>query len=276
MPHASITDWDDAYSNGPHIPGGAEFPAKWRAEAEAFRATLRPTGRLREDIAYGPGPRARYDLFLPEAAPKGLVVFVHGGYWMRFDKSFWSPLAAGTLAHGFAVAMPSYDLCPDVRIAAITRQVAAAIGAAAAEIPGPVHLAGHSAGGHLVTRMLDATSPLAPALWPRIRKAISISGLHDLRPLMRTAMNATLRLDSAEARSESPALLEPRPGVDLTCWVGADERPEFVRQNALLANVWTGFGVAIDRVEEPGRQHFDVIDGLADPGHPLVKSLLAL
>jgi arylformamidase len=269
-------DWDDAYSNGPHIPGGAEYPAHWRAEAAAHRETMRAGGRLREDLAYGAGARARYDLFMPERPPRGLAVFVHGGFWMRFDKSSWSHLAKGPLAHGFAVAIPSYDLCPQVRLSEIAPQVAAAIGAAAAQVSGPIHLAGHSAGGHLATQMIVEATPLPEALQRRLRKIVSISGLHDLRPLMKTAMNATLRLDLAEARSQSAALQEPRPGVDLTCWVGAEERPEFVRQNALLANVWTGFDVLVDRVEEAGRHHFDVVEGLAEPDHPLTRKLVGV
>ena len=58
--------------------------------------------------------------------------------------------------------------------------------------------------------------------------------------------------------------------------VGAGERPEFIRQNALLANIWTGLGAQTCTVEEPGRHHFNVIDGLADPHHAIVQTLLSL
>ena len=44
--------------------------------------------------------------------------------------------------------MPGYVLAPEVRIAAITAMVADAVAAAAAEVAGPIRLAGHSAGGH--------------------------------------------------------------------------------------------------------------------------------
>ncbi len=94
---------------------------------------------------------------------------------------------------------------------------------------------------------------------------LTISGLHDLRPLLRLALNADLRLDAAEAAAESPALLEPRPGAAAHVWVGADERPEFLRQSALIANIWTGLRADMSLTVEPGRHHFDVIDGLSDP-----------
>lgn len=271
----TISDWDDAYANMPHIPGGSDYPQKWAAVAEAFRADMASAGRAEFDIAYGSGERNSFDLFKPEGEPNGLLLFVHGGYWMRFDKSFWSHLAAGPLAHGFAVAMPGYTLCPAIRIGGIVKEIGQAMAVAAERIPGPVLLAGHSAGGHLATRMVCRDTPLPGQVRERVRHVLSISGVHDLRPLMRTGMNETLRLDPDEARAESPALLLPLEGARVTCWVGAAERAEFVRQNALLANIWTGLGAVAACVEEPDRHHFDVIDGLADADHPMTRLLCA-
>ena len=270
-----ISDWDDAYANGPNIPGGERWPAAWVQPAQAYRDELQGKARAKLDLRYGDNARNRFDLFLPAGRPAGLVVFVHGGFWMRLDNSYWSHLARGAVESGYAVAMPSYTLCPNVRLADITGEVAAAIVEAAAMIDGPLLLSGHSAGGHLVTRMISATSPLPEQVRARVRNTVSISGLHDLRPLLNTAMNATLRIDAAEAQTESPALLQPLPGTRVTCWVGGGERPEFIRQNALLANIWIGLGAQTCAIEEPGRHHFNVIDGLADQRHPLVRALLS-
>lgn len=270
-----IFDWNDAYANGPNIPGGERWPAAWVQPAQAYRDELKASCRATLDIGYGERLRNRFDLFLPKGRPSGLVVFVHGGFWRALDKSFWSHLARGCVESGYAVAMPSYSLCPAVRVADITREIAAAIELMASMIEGPLFLTGHSAGGHLVTRMISATSPLSGPVRARIRNTLSISGVHDLRPMLRTAMNADLRIDSTEAQTESPVLLEPLPGARVMCWVGGAERPEFIRQNALLANIWTGLGAQTCTIEEPGRHHFNVIDGLADPHHPMVKALLS-
>lgn len=274
MIHRRIVEWEDAYANMSNIPGGDGWPDRWAGLASAFREKLSAVGRARLDLAYGEGARNRYDLFLPEATPKGLVAYVHGGYWVRFDKSSWSHLATGALAHGYAVAMPSYTLCPENSVSGITREVGAAIGHAAAAVDGPIFLTGHSAGGHLATRMISATSPLPAEVRGRIRNTVSISGVHDLRPLMRLALNQELKLGEAEAVAESPALLRPLEGAMLTCWVGAGERAEFIRQNALLANIWTGLGAVTATVEEADRHHFSVVDGLLDPDHPLTRTLL--
>jgi len=274
MIHRMISDWEDAYANRVNIPRGESWPERWPQLAAAFREELSAAGRARLDVPYGGQPRNRFDLFMPAEAPKGLVVYVHGGYWVSFDKSSWSHLARGALAHGHAVAMPSYTLCPQIRISGITREIGAAITTAAGMVDGPIFLTGHSAGGHLATRMISATSPLGGDVRARIRNTVSISGVHDLRPMMRLAMNADLKLDDAEASAESPVLLYPMQGVRLTCWVGAGERAEFIRQNALLANIWTGLGAVTAAVEEADRHHFSVVDGLTDPEHQLMRTLL--
>ncbi|EAQ04161.1 hypothetical protein OB2597_08464 [Pseudooceanicola batsensis HTCC2597] len=266
-----VKDWDDAYENGRNIPGGTDYPAAWVEPAAAFREAT----QARCDVAYGSGARHRYDLFLPEGSPRGLFVFVHGGYWIALDKSYWSHLAAGAVARGWAVAIPSYDLCPDVSIAGIIAQVGQAIAHAAGEIDGPLVLSGHSAGGHLVSAMMCHDSPLSEELRARLRHVLSISGLHDLRPMLQTARNEMLRLDMDSAEANSPALKRPLPGVALTCWVGGGERQEFLRQTALLPNIWHGLGARTASVVEPDRHHFNVIDGLCDAGSPMMRAALA-
>ena len=275
MSYFKVTDWEAAYTNGAYIVDGDQWPAAWVEPAKAFRDNLTAAGRTKLDLAYAPAARNRFDLFLPESRPKGLVVFVHGGYWLQLDKSYWSHLAAGSIATGYAVAIPSYTLCPEDRIGGIGKEIAAAITAAAEMVDGPIVLTGHSAGGQLVARMMTTTSPLNEAFLKRIRHVLAISGLHDLRPIMKRSMNAQLRIDDDEARTESPALLEPVDSIRLTCWVGGAERAEFIRQNALLANIWTGLGAATEVVVEPDKHHYTVLDGLTDAEHPLTRTLLA-
>lgn len=266
---AAITDWDAAYANSAAIPGAGAIVASWAPRAEAFRALV--PGAL--DLPYGPHPRERFDLFAPPGRPAGVVVLFHGGYWKAFDKSVWSWMAEGALARGWAVALPSYPLAPEARLSEIAFCAGRAAEAAAARVPGPVVLSGHSAGGHLACRLMCEGAPLAPEVADRVARVVSVSGVHDLRPLLRAAMNTTLRLDAAEASAESPALLTPRKGLRLTAWVGGAELPEFRRQNALIANIWTGLGADAEALEAPGRHHFDVIDDLADPASALVARL---
>lgn len=260
-------DWDDAFANSPYIAGAAEYPARWAAAAAAFRARAPATLNLR----YGVHPRETLDLFRPVGEATGLFVFIHGGYWLAFGKDDWSHLAAGALARGWAVAIPGYPLCPNVRIAEITRAIGRAVATAAAQVPGAIVVSGHSAGGHLAARLACANAPLAADIRERLRRAAPISGLFDLAPLMETRMNATLRLDAVEAAAESPAHLKPATGVDVVAWVGADERPEFHRQARALRTHWPHVTTHV----APHRHHFDVIEALGDPDSAMLGSMLA-
>lgn len=260
-------DLNEAYANAPFIPDGAAYPDRWRADSDAFRQRMSVLGRARLGVMYGHGTREIVDLFQPDGVPKGIFVFIHGGYWRQFDGSLWSHFAQGALKRGWVVAMPTYDLCPRVRISDITRQVATAISVVAREFPGPIHLAGHSAGGHLVARMLDP-SVLDDTVRTRIAKSVPISPVADLRPLMDTLMNQDFKLEEAEAIAESPVLMAP-PSTPVTVWVGAEERPVFLDQARWLADAWN-----CERVVDPGKHHFDVIDGLQDPDSPLMQAIL--
>ncbi|MBV2359580.1 alpha/beta hydrolase [Thalassococcus sp. CAU 1522] len=258
---------DDAYANAAYIPDADGFLARWPQEAADFRGHMDAEGRARLGLIYGPSPRQALDLFLPQDDPEGLLIFVHGGYWLRFDRSFWSHFAQGALARGWAVAMPSYDLCPVVRISDITRQVARAVTLAADMVAGPIRLAGHSAGGHLVARML-AKAMVPKHVSHRFAHVMPISPLSDLRPFLRTSMNADLRLDEVEAIAESP-MMQHVPDIPVTVWVGAEERPVFLDQAQWLVKRWNcGHHVA------PGRHHFDVIDPLRDPDSGMIATLL--
>ncbi len=259
---------DIDYINVDFIPGGADYPERWEAEGQLHREREAAIGRARLNVAYGEGERQKLDLFYPAGKPDGLVVFVHGGYWLRFDRAFWSHFSAGLTARGWAVAMPSYTLAPEARIHEMTREIARAVETAAGLIQGPVRLVGHSAGGHLVARMACRDVVLGPEVRGRIEHIVPLSPVSDLTPLLDIAMNDTLRLDEEEARAESPAL-HPAPEVPVTVWVGAEERPVFLDQAIWLANAWS----APLRLE-PGRHHFDLLDGLGDPDSPLVESIL--
>lgn len=257
-----VHDWDDAYANGAYIPDGDAYFPRWIKAAESFREQHPPT-----KIGLG-------DLFLPKSAPRGLMVFIHGGYWMKTDPSVWSHLAEGALKAGWAAFLPGYTLASQARIAQMTAMVAEQITQAADQVAGPIALTGHSAGGHLAARMVCDDATLPKTVIERITSCVPISPLTDLRSLMRTSMNDTLKLDAPEAATESPALLAPVQGIPVTTWVGGSERPEFIRHARLLADAWAGLGAATECVIDPGLHHFSVIKALSRPDSPLMRRLL--
>lgn len=263
-------DWDDAFNNMGPVKDSDALPGFWAARASAYREG---PARVEVDLPYGDHDREKFDLIWPGMAPKGLIVFVHGGFWMRLDKSYWTDLAEGARANGWVVCIPSYTLTPDIRVSGITQQVAAAIEAAGRLVDGPIRLAGHSAGGHLVTRMLCLDSPLSAETLARVEKTITISGLHDLRPLLHTAMNDTLKLTEKEAVAESPALMRTSGPANVVVWVGGNERPEFIRQSRLLAVMWEGLDAHIKFKIDAGHNHFTILEGLKMPSSEICNAL---
>ncbi len=252
-------DMDDRFANGAYIADGDRYRDKWAGLAAGFRGEA----KCDLNVTYGDTARQVLDIFYPAQAPKGLVMFVHGGYWLAFDKSYWSHLAAGALARGYVVVMPSYDLCPSVRISDITGQIIKAAQFAVGRVEGPIRFAGHSAGGQLVAL-------LAGLDWDgRLQRVLPISPVADLEPLLQTKMNADFKLNLATARAQSPVHMPP-PNVPVTVWVGADERPVFVEQADELAAAW-----GCDLVQAIGAHHFNVIEPLAEPESAICKALFS-
>ena len=257
-----MMDLSREYENGAFIAGADGFAPHWARMAAEFRASLGSRAHL--DLSYGPDARHRFDLFFPEDVPRGLLVFVHGGYWLAFGREGWSHLALGAICRGWAVAIPSYTLAPAARIGQITQEIAQSVRAAGALVDGPIVVTGHSAGGHLAARMgcgdLD---------FPRVSRVVPISALADLGPLIHTQMNQHLKIDASEAIKESPARQALRAGCSAHVWVGGQERPAFLWQARTLSEAWNCKWTVAS-----GRHHFDVIDELADPSSALIEVCL--
>ncbi len=254
-------DLEAEYNNRARVPGHPAIIARWAAESKAYR-NLNPP----RVIEYGSGERNTFDLF--EAGPGPAVMFIHGGYWQALDKSFFSNMARGLNQHGISVAVPSYDLCPNVRIGDIVEQMRAAGTIIHRATDAPVIVTGHSAGGHISACLL-ATEAHVPA-------AYAISGLFELSPLIPTSLNEKLGLDEAEASALSPAFWPAPEGKLLDAVVGGDESSEYLRQSANVVRVWGEAGAATRYEEIEGANHFTVIDPMSDAASAMCERLKQL
>ena len=269
----AIIDSDDAFDNSGYVDGAVELPAQWSIEADTWRTALAAHQRVQLDQQYGPAAREVFDLFSPENKPEGTLVFVHGGYWYRLDKSYWSHFASGCLSHGWAVAIASYPLAPDVRLTKITDSIRQCVEHIATITDGAIVLAGHSAGGHLVSRMI-CSGVLSQAVLARINRVVAVSGVYHLNPLLNTAMRDKLQLTESEVMTESPVHLESVTTVPVTFMVGDHERPEFLRQTRMVAECWSAKGVPVRTIYEPGLDHFNVINSLQDNNGTLTREIV--
>jgi arylformamidase len=263
----AVIDYETEYNNRARVPEHEEIFARWVREAELYRADTLKRGRAELGLSYGDTPRQSVDLFLPDAGEDApLVLFIHGGWWRSLDPSMFSQMARGPNAHGVAVAVVGYDLCPNVGIGDIIAQMRRACGFLWQRFDRRIFVCGHSAGGHLAGAMIATDWPsLYPKAPPDLVPAgYSISGVFDLSPLVSITPNQDLRLTPETARELSPAYWPVAPGRTFDAVVGGLESNEFKRQSRLITEAWQGN--AKTRYEEiPGTNHFTVIDALADP-----------
>jgi len=262
------------------VPEHPQWFERYSTASADARARFAP----RLDLRYGAGPKETLDLFVPARPARGTLVFLHGGYWRALDKSDFSYVAPPFLAHDLAVAVVNYDLCPDVTVATIVDECRRAlawlvreggrVGAGAERIV----IAGHSAGGHLTAMMFATDWAAAGFPEPQIVGGVSLSGVHDLAPMVQFSFNADIRLDETEAARLSPVRLRPRTTAPLLTAVGADETPEFIRQTRLLWDGWPANRPAglVAPLIVPARHHFSVVADFGDPDSELVRRTLTL
>jgi acetyl esterase/lipase len=147
------------------------------------------------NIAYGPDPQQRLDVYVPQRAavePRPVVVFWHGGRWREGDKADYRFVGAALAESGYLTLVANYRHYPQVKMPGFMHDAAqAALWAAAHanEYGGArerLYLMGHSAGAHLAA--LLALNPryfaAAGQAAPRIAGVIGLSGPYDFLPLL--------------------------------------------------------------------------------------------
>ncbi len=240
----------------------------WVSRSEEFR-----TGAdAQTDCAYDQGPQDRIDLFRCGNSNAPLLVFIHGGYWQRGDKSGFSFIAEPFVESGVNVALIGYPLCPHTDMGSIAGQIRKAIvwlwrnaeqfGVSSDRI----NICGHSAGGQLTAMMLATQwSGIANDVPPDLVKTgIPISGLYQLEPLRHTSINDALGMDASVAHGNSPQFFKPLTQAPLLVTLGGTETEQFFWQMNQFVEQWKPFSPSIQTFIEPGVDHFDVIDRLAE------------
>ena len=268
------------YNNRALVPDFATYLQQWTADSKA----VRDSQACLTDLSYGTGPSENLDIFTTSQAKAPVLVFLHGGYWRALDKSDHSFVAPSLTNQGVCVVVPNYALCPAVTIPQIVMQMVKSLAWVWRHIdtwggdPRRIHVAGHSAGGHLAAMMMACewqrfASDLPPDL---VKSALSVSGLYELASLRRSPMlQEALRLDDQQVLQASPAWMPaPSHGV-LHSVVGGLESEAFLAHNQLIQNAWGKQRVPVAQVL-PDLHHFSMMNAFATPGHALNSQVLAL
>ena len=245
-----------------------------RARSWTVTSTF-PTGRTRTE---------KLDIFRARGPSKGLLMFIHGGYWRALDKKRLlissprlSPMPASRSP------CPNYALCPMVQVRDIVMQMVQAgawlyrNGGNFGAPCGNLHVAGHSAGGHLAAMLLACLWPAYARDLPKqvVRAALSVSGVYDLREIVKVpTVNCDVKLTERSALVVSPAFLPPATDAPLYTAVGGDENEGFHIQNAIIAEKWKRVHKA--DIACPGDNHFTVLDQLSDPTAALFRAVLRM
>lgn len=283
MTTASPTMTDDeverGYNNRAAVPDHQRWLDQWVIGSQRAKNSL----RAELDLAYGAGADEMLDLYLPTRAARGTLLYIHGGWWRSLDKSDYAFVPPAFVDAGYAVALCNYTLCPQGSIANAVEQCRRAVRWLVREgpargAPAPLVVGGHSAGGHLTAMMYTLDWAAQGFDAAPFAGGVSLSGVHDLTPLVQFSHNVDFRLDDAGARRMSPALAQPTTAAPLLVACGADETSEFVRQTDLMWDAWPRNhppGVA-GPMHVAGHNHYSAVLDYMNPASALSRSTLAL
>lgn len=254
----------------------------WIAASQKARDTLDCV----LDVRYAVGQKQRLDVFRCGDTDAPTLIWIHGGYWQRGDKSDYSFLATAFVNAGVNVVVVGYDLCPTVTMTRISEELREALTYIWHEAPklginrDRITVMGHSAGGHLTQMMMATDWPARGAALPAdvVKAGIPVSPLSYLEPVRLTlALNANLQMDAVEAHRESPMTNHP-PMTDAPqlVVVGGAETGEFHRQSQMYIDKFTTDARPMEMYIVPAVDHFDELNVLADPASTFFSKTCAI
>ncbi|MBT6274521.1 MAG: alpha/beta hydrolase [Chromatiales bacterium] len=238
---------------------------------------------VQRDVRYGDQPKQRMDYFSAGVADAPLVLFFHGGAWMRHTKAMFGYPALAFVANGYAFATVEFDVVPNVGLDEQINHGLLAFEWLVTNAegfdfdPSRVFVSGHHSGALLAgmvattdwtERLKSESSPLAGALL--------LSGVYDLEPVRLSSRNEQLGLSIKQARSLSPIHQIPETPCPIVVAWGESESDEFRRQSLDFAAAWRRASGACSATELPGANHFDMSLELCDPSGPIIQAFRAL
>ncbi|WP_344255829.1 alpha/beta hydrolase [Terrabacter carboxydivorans] len=231
--------------------------------------------------SYGSDPAQVYDVLQPAAgapAVTGTVVVVHGGFWhAEYDREHARPEAAAFASAGYHVVLAEYRRAgmPGGGVPGTLDDVRDLLASVAAQpdLPKPLVLVGHSAGGHLVA--WAAGQP-----WARergIAGVVSLAGVVDLGAADRLHLGSDATRDfvgsgpgtAAWTSADPMSTLPPKVPVRLVNGTDDDVVPPEVADAYVAKAKAAGADVTEDLVQ--GADHFAVIT----PDTPAFQRVLA-
>ena len=272
---------DAEYSPRLTAPDFQSYFDRWAA----LGVEARKSPRAKLDVAYGPDPTDKVDIFPPAGdGPHPVLIYFHGGFWRRFGKGDRSFIAPHMNEAGVMLVSVDYALLPTVTMDDLVAQCRRAVIWIARHIaefggdPARLYIAGESAGGHLTATMAatDWVALEGAGSAPSIRGALAISGVYDLEPIPLTYLQPEVRLTPEHVARHSPARHVIKVPTQVILAVGLKESAEFQRQMTDYSAAFVAAGIRHDLVRCGDRNHFSILDALCEPRHQLHLALMRL
>ncbi len=223
------------------------------------------------DVRYGPDARQTFDVFRARGESLGTLLFFHAGYWQSRDKQGFRFLAEPFVSNHINFVAVNYPLCPGVTLAALLTAARQSVPAVVEHL-GNAHpmdkgliVAGHSAGGHIAIELALSHWPTSLKGGRPIELAVALSGVFDLRPLLRTPLNDNLRLSPEEAYQRSPLFRASHVNIPALFVVGAGETEAFYSQSELMHLAWRDAGNVSEFFVVLNADHFSLLANVGDP-----------
>ena len=239
--------------------------------AKLLNATVPRDGYTRQaDIAYGPLPRQKLDLYLPETprADGKAVIFFYGGSWDIGAKGDYLFVAQALASRGITTIIPDYRLYPEVRFPTFLEDAAQATRWAGDRVGLPkLFVMGHSAGAHIALMLAANTPYLAQAGVDRMKMAavIGLSGPYDFLPLKSAKL---VDIFGGANRPEIEAITFAKAPLPPALLIhGAADTTVYPRNSENLAAAWRRAGAPVELKLYPEVGHIDMVAAFSDLLH---------
>ncbi len=249
---------DSQYNNRALVPDYQDYFDQWKTWNDALIADP----HIIRNIKYGDLSRQRMDIQPSKQVKSPVVVFIHGGYWQRMDRSDFTYIFNVFKERNITTVVLGYPICPEVDMQTIVLSVKQGLEWIGQNIslyngnPTNVKIIGHSAGGHLAAIL--STVHYRP-IGIHITRVLSLSGLFDLLPIQHSFVNGPLKMNVHTAFALSPINLLPSSDADMIIAVGGDESDEYHSQSRTLVETWKPHLKNINLEIIPRANHFSIV-----------------
>ncbi|MGZ3375150.1 MAG: alpha/beta hydrolase [Phenylobacterium sp.] len=235
-----------------------------------------PAVREARNVAFGPEPHQRLDVYAPRRGrvrtSLPVAVFFYGGSWDTGKRTDYGWVGQALASRGFVTVLPDYGLYPQVRYPGFLRDGAEAVRWAqdhAAQYGGDptrIVLVGHSAGAYNAAMIaLDSRYLKAAGVDPKHIKALGgLSGPYDFLPLTDPIAQRTFG-EAADLAGTQPTSFVTKDSPPAFLATGDDDTMVFPKNTVKLAAKLRAAGVAVEEQHYPKVDHVSMVLALSRP-----------